>query len=88
MRTVARQGELIERCVLASLPLCVYVIIRPLTGAARPLRKAVVDDGDHYWLDKMSFSSGNTPTSDGSDTGGSTKLKGAVGNYLNYRNSE
>ncbi len=46
--------------MLDSLPLCVYVIIRLLTGAARPLGKAVVDDGDHYWLDTMSFSSGKT----------------------------
>lgn len=28
----------------------VYVIIRVLTGAAQPLRKAVIDKRDHYWL--------------------------------------
>lgn len=36
----------------------------------------------------MSFDSGDKPTSDRSDRGGNTKLKGAVDNYLDYRNNE
>ena len=69
-----------RRCVRTGLSSSVFVIMGVMSGAVQPLRVAAVDNRDYYWLDKMSFSSNNLPSSDRCDGGENKKLKEAATN--------